>query len=75
MENKTEKPKVQNNNIILETDKKNNFNEDILNVTQDQMKIFDDGVNKLYNNHKNDLKLKIFKINHPYLRNYHSHLL
>ena len=39
------------------------------NEVQDQMKIFDDGVNKLYNNHKNDLKLKIFQINHPYLQN------
>ena len=69
MENKTERQTTQKNNIISEKDKKNNFNEDILNVTQDQMKIFDDGVNKLYNNHKNDLKLKIFQINHPYLQN------
>ena len=69
LENKTERQTTQKNNIISEKDKKNNFNEDILNVTQDQMKIFDDGVNKLYNNHKNDLKLKIFQINHPYLQN------
>ena len=69
LENKTERKTTQKNNIISEKDKKNNFNEDILNVTQDQMKIFDDGVNKLYNNHKNDLKLKIFQINHPYLQN------
>ena len=69
LENKTERQTTQKNNIISEKDKKNNFNEDILNVTQDQMKIFDDEVNKLYNNHKNDLKLKIFQINHPYLQN------
>ena len=69
LENKTERQTTQKNNIISKKDKKNNFNEDILNVTQDQMKIFDDGVNKLYNNHKNDLKLKIFQINHPYLQN------
>ena len=69
LENKTERQTTQKNNIISEKDKKNNFNEDILNVTQDQMKIFDYGVNKLYNNHKNDLKLKIFQINHPYLQN------
>ena len=69
LENKTERKTTQKNNLISEKDKKNNFNEDILNVTQDQMKIFDDGVNKLYNNHKNDLKLKIFQINHPYLQN------
>ena len=48
---------------------KNNFNEDILNVTQDQMKIFDDEVNKLYNSHKKNIQLKIFQINHPYLHN------
>ena len=42
---------------------KNNFNEDILNVTQDQMKIFDDEVNKLYNSHKKNIQLKIFQIN------------
>jgi len=69
LENNTEKQTIQNNNIISEKDKKDNFNDDILNVTQDQMKIFDDEVNKLYNNHKNDLKLKIFQINHPYLKN------
>ena len=69
LENNAEKQTIQNNNIISEKDKKDNFNDDILNVTQDQMKIFDDGVNKLYNNHKNDLKLKIFQINHPYLKN------
>ena len=48
---------------------KNNFNEDMLNVTQDQMKIFDDEVNKLYNSHKKNIQLKIFQINHPYLHN------
>lgn len=58
-----------NNQIIIESDNKNNFNEDILNVTQDQMKIFDDHVNKLYNNHINNIKLKIFQINHPHLHN------
>ena len=67
---KTDRKSIQiNNNIISEKEKKNNLNEDLLNVTQEQMKIFDDGVNKLYNDHKNNLKLKIFHINHPYLQN------
>ena len=69
LENKTDEKIISKNNVISEIDKKNDINENILNVTQDQMKIFDDGVNKLYNDHKNDIKLKIFQINHPYLHN------
>ena len=58
-----------NNELDNELENKNNLKEDLMNVTQEQMKIFDNGVNKLYNNHKNNIKLKIFQINHPYLHN------
>ena len=57
------------NETNRETDEKNSLKDDLLNVTQEQMKIFDKGVNKLYNNHKNNIKLKLFQIKHPYLHN------
>ena len=57
------------NELDNELEIKNDLKEDLMNVTQEQMKIFDNGVNKLYNNHKNNIKLKIFQINHPYLHN------
>ena len=67
-ENK-DKNNLNNNRLSLVLDKTNNFNDDTFNVTQEQMHIFDNGVNQMYNNHKNNIKLKIFQINHPYLHN------
>ena len=67
------KEKNIDNNIKNELDNeleiKNDLKENLMNVTHEQMKIFDNGANKLYNDHKNNLKLKIFQINHPYLHN------
>ena len=68
-ENTTDTNKIEKNKNENESNKNNIFNDNIFNITQDQMKIFDNGVNKLYNDHKNNIKLKIFQINHPYLHN------
>ena len=68
-ENTSETNKIEKNKNENESNKNNIFNDNIFNITQDQMKIFDNGVNKLYNDHKNNIKLKIFQINHPYLHN------
>ena len=45
-----------------------NFDDDVFNVTQEQMKIMDGEVNKIYNKYTNNLKIKNFQINHPYLQ-------
>ena len=58
-----------NNKIKNESNNNKKLNEDLFNVTQEQMKIFDNGVDKLYNDHKKNMKMKIFQINHPYLHN------
>ena len=44
-----------------------NYNNDQFNVTREQMNIMDAEVNRMYNKHKNNVKLKMFKIKHPYL--------
>ena len=60
---------INNNKKTDEKMKEKNINNNMLNVTQEQMEIFDKGVNQLYNQHKNNIKLKMFQINHPYLHN------
>ena len=45
-----------------------NFDDDVYNVTQEQMDILDGDVNKIYNKYKNNAKLKHFKIKHPYFQ-------
>ena len=73
IENNTKDINSNKDNIMIKNESNNNnnnkLNEDLFNVTQDQMKIFDNEVDKLYNNHKKNIKLKIFQINHPYLHN------
>ena len=45
-----------------------NFDDDVYNVTQEQMGILDGDVNKIYNKYKNNAQLKHFKIKHPYFQ-------
>ena len=68
-ENISNTNKIEKNENENESNKNNILNDNVFNITQDQMKIFDNDVNKLYNDHKNNIKLKIFQINHPYLHN------
>ena len=46
-----------------------NFDDDVFNVTQEQMDILGGDVNKIYNKYQNIAKLKHFKIKHPYFQN------
>ena len=74
--NKTEEDKYyeENNKNKEKKEKKGqldltyNFDDDVFNVTQEQMKIMDGEVNKIYNKYKKNIQLKNFKINHPYLQ-------
>ena len=69
-ENKNDKLKVEENNNKKEKgelDLTYNFDNDVFNVTQQQMDIMDGEVNKIYNNYKNKMEIKNFKINHPHL--------
>ena len=45
-----------------------NFDDDTFNVTQQQMEILDGDVHKIYNKYKNNVKVKNYKMNHPYLK-------
>ena len=64
----------ENNNNKEKKEKKGeldltyNFDDDVFNVTQEQMKIMDGEVNKIYNKYKKNIQLKNFKMNHPYLK-------
>ena len=46
-----------------------NFNEDVYNVTQEQMGILDEYANKIYKKYQNNIKLKNFSINYPKWKN------
>ena len=70
--------KNNDNNYIKENNKKEekgeldltyNFDDDVFNVTQQQMDILDGDVNRIYNRYKNNIEKKYFKMNHPYLKN------
>ena len=45
-----------------------NFDNDVFNITQQQMDIMDGEVNKIYNRHKNKIEDKIFKMKYPFLK-------
>ena len=45
-----------------------NFDDDVFNVTEEQMNILDGDVNRIYKRYKNYSELKNFKVNHPKLR-------
>ena len=68
--NKIERYKEENNKNGEkgELDLSYNFEDDALNVTQQQMEIMDNEVNKIYNKYKNNIKIKNFKMNHPLLK-------
>ena len=70
-EKKEEEENLENIRKIQkgELDLTYNFDDDVYNVTQEQMGILDEDVNKIYNKYKNVAKLKQFKIKHPYFQN------
>ncbi len=45
-----------------------NFDDDVFNVTQEQMDILDGDVNKIYNRYKNNIEFNNFRLNHPKLQ-------
>ena len=60
-----------NKNIIEkgELDLSYNFNDDVYNVTQEQMGILDEYANKIYKKYQNNIKIKNFNINYPKWKN------
>jgi len=60
-----------NKNIIEkgELDLTYNFNDDVYNVTQEQMGILDEYANKIYKKYQNNIKMKNFNINYPKWKN------
>ena len=70
---KAEKVEIRNNEnnkkeVKGELDLTYNFDNDIFNITQQQMDIMDGEVNKIYNKHKNKIEDKIFKMKYPFLK-------
>ena len=76
-EKENENLENNNDNYIIENIRKiqkgeldltYNFDDDVFNVTQEQMDILDGDVNRIYNRYKNNIEKKNYKMNHPYLK-------
>ena len=79
-ENENNEKKEDKNDIVEMNNNKNkkeekgeldltyNFDDDVFNVTQEQMDILDGDVNKIFNRYKNNIEFNNFRLNHPKLQ-------